>query len=76
MSSASPHRLARAWGSVLLRVTASIDMYDVGALVGWYLRVVGRHIDLFCFSDDDDVLPREEQSEMIFSGQCTAFITH
>ena len=43
MSSASPHRLARAWGFILLRVTASIDMYDVGALVGWSLRVVGRH---------------------------------
>ena len=43
MPSASPHRLARAWGFILLRVTASIDMYDVGALVGWSLRVVGRH---------------------------------
>ncbi len=59
MSSASSHRLARAWGFVLLRVTASIDVYDVGALVGRSLRVVGRHFGLFWFSDDD-ALRREE----------------
>ena len=52
VSGAPPHRLARAWGFVLLRVTACIGMYDVGALVGWGLRAIGRHVDLVWFDDD------------------------
>lgn len=60
VSSASPHRLARAWCFVLLRVTASIDMYDVGALVGWSLRVVRRHVDLFWFFYGDNAFPQEQ----------------
>ena len=68
VSSTSPHRLARAWGFVLLRVTACIDMYDVGALVGWGLRAIGRHVDLVWFDDDDDVALRwKEWREWIFS---------
>ena len=59
VSSTSPHRLARARGFVLLRVTASIDMDNVGAFVGWRLRVVGRHVDLFWLFDGDEALPRE-----------------
>ena len=55
VASTPPHRLARAWGFVLLRVTAGIDMYDVGALVGRGLRAVRRHFDLAWFDDDDDV---------------------
>ena len=59
MSSASPHRLARTWCFVLLRVTASIDMDNIGTLVGWCLRVVRRHVDLLWF-DGDDALPEEQ----------------
>ena len=54
VSSTPPHCLARAWGFVLLRVAACIDMNDVGALVGWGLRAVGRHVDFVWFVDDDD----------------------
>ena len=46
MSSTPPHRFARAWCFVFLRVTARIDVYDVGAPVGWSLGAVGRHVDL------------------------------
>ena len=68
VSSTPPHRLARAWGFVLLRVTACIDMNDVGALVGWGLRAVGRHVDFVWFVDDDDfALQWKEWREGILS---------
>ena len=78
MSSASAHRLACAWGFVLLRMTASVDMYDVGALVGWSLRAVGRHVDFFSFDDDDDddALQWVEWRETGFSEQRLAFTRH
>lgn len=40
-------------------------MYDVGALVGWGLRAVRRHVELVWFVDDDDVaLQWKEWREM------------
>ena len=68
VSSTPPHRLTRAWGFVLLRVTACIDVYDVGALVGWGLRAIGRHVDLVWFDDDDYfALQWKEWRDWIFS---------